>query len=132
MNNLQSALELTVVGMGMTFLSIGALALGMYLMTILLRAKGEAPSPKADREEQDMKREEEMQSYRSGELPSADVCRRAAAAAVAVAMAVAASGKRQPTREPGGYPPAHETWNGFARSRHLSGRLQYEARRSRR
>lgn len=129
MNELRSALELTVVGMGMTFLSIGALALGMFLMTTLLRGKDKTPLPEVGREEEELTMGKEIQSNQGGERPSADARRRAAAAAVAVAMALRESEPRQRTEEPGRYSPAHEAWNGFARSRHLSVRLLYEARR---
>lgn len=58
--NLDIALRLTVIGMGVTFAAIGVLVLGMYLMTLLLR---EHPKPDEDesiplfvREEEEMRR----------------------------------------------------------------------------
>jgi Na+-transporting methylmalonyl-CoA/oxaloacetate decarboxylase gamma subunit len=126
--SLRSALELMVLGMGMTFLSLGALALGMYLMTAVLRGKERDRLPEQDDERL---AGEEVVAYHEGEFADdrsggEDARRRAVAAAVAVALALA----EVPSAPPD--PAAHQDpWNAFARSLHLSRRSQYEARRFR-
>lgn len=132
--SLRSALELTVLGMGMTFLSIGALTLGMYVMTAVFRGKDRAVVLESD---QDQLAGDAVAAYREGGatdgVPVDDEARRrAAAAAVAVAMALAET-QQDASAQPAWHSAvvAPELWNAFARSLHLSRRAQYDARRFR-
>ncbi len=127
----RSALQLMILGMGMTFLSLGALTLGMYLLTAIFRDKGGAELPELDDE---LPVGEDVSAYREGEftgdaIAGEEARRRAAAAAVAVALAMTEADERLEC------PPAsraiQDPWNAFARSLHLSRRTQYEARRFR-
>ncbi len=73
--NLQIALRLTVLGMGVTFTAIGVLVLGMYLMTWLLRERPGAADDVDESIPLFVREEEES--------------RRRLAAAIAAAVAVA-------------------------------------------
>jgi Na+-transporting methylmalonyl-CoA/oxaloacetate decarboxylase gamma subunit len=100
---LSEALRYTLIGMGMTFAAIGALVVGMYLLTALApgreaeetpeaRVGGAAPEPQAGNDRH-----------------------RAAVAAVAVALAEASR-----ARSPRGIRPgAADRWTTFVRSQHL-------------
>jgi Na+-transporting methylmalonyl-CoA/oxaloacetate decarboxylase gamma subunit len=131
---LWSALELTVLGMGMTFLSLGALALGMYVMTAIFRGKERAEVSVLGNE---LPAGDEVAAYREGEFAEErgadnEARRRAAAAAVAVALALTEARTAPGTQTASFAPPAiHDPWNAFARSLHLSRRTQYDARRFR-
>lgn len=131
---LKSALELTFLGMGMTFLSIGALTLGMYVMTAIFRGKDRAVVPELDRDE--VVDADVAVQYRdtavdaNGDAAEAD--RRATAAAVAVALALL------DMQLDGAVASAHiapvvveDAWNAFARGSHLLRRACYDARRFR-
>ncbi len=127
---LTTALELTVLGMGMTFLSLGALVLGMYLLTALFKGKEPATMDEAGPSESEPERTRLYPSAapESGTLAELEEAqRRTAAATVAVALALAeadASHSDKPVcRE------THEAWNDFARGLHLSRRLRYESRK---
>ena len=138
---LAQALELTVLGMGMTFASIGALALGMLAMTYLTRGRkrDDVAGSKPGTERQT---EGEPAAMVTPESPSA-VTAAAAVAAVAVALAVEESMAAQAaaaavavslaTLEEAAVPspPTDGAWNSFVRGAHLSRRARYESRRPR-
>ena len=124
----RSALQLMALGMGMTFLSLGALALGMYVMTAVLRGKEKVRLPEL---EDDLPAAEEVAAYHEGEFAGdgsdgEEARRRAAAAAVAVALALADAPPASVSS-----PAVQDPWNAFARSLHLSRRIQHDARRFR-
>jgi Na+-transporting methylmalonyl-CoA/oxaloacetate decarboxylase gamma subunit len=124
----RAALELMALGMGMTFLSLGTLALGMYVMTAVLRGKEKVGLPEL---EDELPAAEEVAAYREGEFAGdinegEEVRRRVAAAAVAVALALADAPSTSVSS-----PATQDPWNAFARSLHLSRRIQHEARRFR-
>lgn len=147
---LTQALQLTALGMGMTFASIGALALGMLVMTYLTNNPfGALRAARRIKERKSVTSSTEPSA--SGRLqPSDPVAAQAAAAAVAVALAeqasagtpatgamkaaaaavavslVAEQSKRQTDR-----PGAEGVWDAYARGQHLSRRAGYEARRFR-
>lgn len=119
---LTQALNLTLVGMGMTFAAIGVLVAGMYALTTFL----------ADEEEA----EEAPEIPEVAEAPAdqaalqLDVGRyRAAAAAVAVALAQAADTART---QPTGRTVAGESWTAHVRTKQLARREHHDLRRTRR
>lgn len=109
---LSQALQLTTWGMGVTFLTIGALVLGMYAMTAVFK---DAPE-KAEEAE-----------IAPAAVPQSDERYLAAAAAVAVALAethdrlYVASGAL-----------ASSGWVDYSRSHALNQRMQHTFRRVRR
>ncbi len=116
---LSQALNLTLVGMGMTFAAIGVLVAGMYALTTFL----------ADEEEA-----EEMPEVAEAPAEQAalqlDVGRyHAAAAAVAVALAQAAdtAQMKQQSRTVVG-----ESWTAHVRTKQLARREHHDLRRTRR
>ena len=126
-NALVQALWLTVIGMGMTFLSIGALVGGIYLLTRLTRTRPNAPAPLPNEailtgEEVHMATGPRVEQPVLGS--DVDYRRRAAAVAVATALALA-EGERQVL--PGA--PAGSGWDAYVRARHLSSRETYASRR---
>ena len=141
---LAQALQLTVLGMGMTFASIGVLALGMLLMTWMTREKDKAGVPVGVRDGDEMGTIE-MASSSEVDGPPDEAAARAAAAAVAVALATrtpATSGAAQAAAVAvalaghGSVTPqvevsAVDAWDGYVRSLHLSRRARYDARRVR-
>lgn len=123
---LSQALNLTLVGMGMTFAAIGVLVAGMYALTTFL----------ADEEEA----EEAPEIPEVAEAPAdqaalqLDVGRyharyRAAAAAVAVALVQAADTART---QPTGRTVAGESWTAHVRTKQLARREHHDLRRTRR
>ena len=110
---LKQALYLTVVGMGMTFLAIGALVASMYLMTAFIK----------DRPAQEEEPLEEAPLTMP--TPAKDERYLAAAAAVAVALATQAA-----TVTATGSSPTAD-WSAYIRRQHLSARQRYEARKCR-
>jgi hypothetical protein len=152
---LGDALRLTVLGMGMTFLSIGALVGGMFLLTWVTRARsGPGPSERL--------RPGAGSDSRAGQLDvgspdAAPSCsgpdlaesppglsesaweheegrRRAVAAAVAVSLALDAASGRALTRSlpepsPGAGVREESLWNAYARGLHLSARSAWDHRR---
>ena len=139
---LAQALQLTVLGMGMTFASIGVLALGMLVMTWMTREKDKAGVPVGVRDGDEMGTIE-MASSSEVDGPPDEAAARAAAAAVAVALATrtpATSGAAQAVAVAlaghGSVTPqvevsAVDAWDGYVRSLHLSRRARYDARRVR-
>jgi len=147
---LAQALQLTVLGMGMTFASIGVLALGMLLLTRMTREKDKAGTPDgtpagvplggeigtiemADRSEVDGPPAEAAACVAAVAVAVALANRAPAtrgavkAAAAAVAVALAGHGAAMPQVEVF----AVDAWDGYVRSVHLSRRARYVARRVR-
>ena len=152
--NLAQALQLTVLGMGMTFASIGALALGMLLMTRMTREKNRAGVPAGTPAtapvgvpDDDEIGTNEMAERSEVDGPPGGAAARVAAAAVAaalanrppaiggaeqavaaaVAVALAGHGAATPQVEIS----AVDAWDGYVRSVHLSRRARYDVRRVR-
>ena len=144
---LAQALQLTVLGMGMTFASIGVLALGMLLLTRMAREKDRAGTPVGDE-----MGTIEMAERSEAEGPSGEAAARAAAAAVAVALAHRPPAARVPATSGAAQAAAAavavalaghgsamrqvevsavDAWDGYIRSVHLSRRARYGARRVR-
>lgn len=128
------ALELTVLGMGMTFISIGALVGGMYLLTFLTRPRAQAESA-VDNAERGVVEEAGWRSIPASEDATSteddrERSRRAAAATVAVARALAESRGRAPAVTTSG-DGGDSAWSSHARSLHLAQRMRYEARKLR-
>ncbi len=145
--SLAQSLQLTILGMGMTFLSIGALVAGMFLLTrltavragagagISAAARVEPPAAEAaliegealltTRSEIHFTPQEGMQL--AGD--DAEIRRRVAAAAVAVGLALQ---ERSAPAPEAAQPAAADAWNIYARSLHLSGRARYVSLRGRR
>ncbi|MDY0019750.1 MAG: OadG family protein [Anaerolineae bacterium] len=98
---LRQALWYTVIGMGITFLSLGALAVGMYVLTALPTGKKKAEEPPTE-----------------VAAPQADDRYLAAAAAVSVALAQAQV--IRPTARATSNP-----WSAYVRSYHLAQRSQH-------
>ncbi|MGC9347265.1 MAG: OadG family protein [Anaerolineae bacterium] len=127
--SLAQALELTVLGMGMTFGAILVLILFMYLMTYLTRQRSTTSAAGLGGDGA-MSVGEEMAEMRHGGDESATLDRvrrqRAAAAAVAVAMAL---GERIADVKPAADAEAAAAWDIYMRTRHLSQRVRYESRK---
>jgi Na+-transporting methylmalonyl-CoA/oxaloacetate decarboxylase gamma subunit len=131
---LVQGLQLTVLGMGMTFASIGALVVGMYLMTAVTRTRRSradvsltAPDDEGERVSLESAALESgrLSSPGDGEDGAEDRTRvRAAAAAVAVALAEA-----EATADAVMSHPSDNAWDIYVRSRHLSRRTRYDLRR---
>jgi len=131
---LVQGLQLTVLGMGMTFASIGALVVGMYLMTAVTRTKrSRADVTLTDPGDEGERVSLESAALESGRLSStgdgedeagdrAKVRAAAAAVAVALAEAEASEGASMPCR-------SDNAWDIYVRSRHLSRRTRYDLRR---
>ncbi len=122
---LVQGLKLTILGMGMTFASIGALVVGMYLMTAVTRTRQTRTDlalvePGTEGEGVSLEREEiASTTVRS----TRDAKYRAAASAVAVALAEDAQ------RQSAGMPRGSEAaWDIFVRNRHVSRRTRYDLR----
>ena len=151
---LAQALQLTVLGMGMTFASIGVLVLGMLLLARMTREKGNAGTPggtPVDRAAGVPLGGEigkiEMAERSGVDGPPAEAAARVAAVAVAVALAnrapetrgaaqaaaaavaVALAGHGSAMRQV--EVSAVDAWDGYVRSVHLSRRARYGARRVR-
>ncbi|MBN1246716.1 MAG: OadG family protein [Anaerolineae bacterium] len=123
---LSQALWLTVIGMGMTFLSIGALVGGIYLLTHLTRAKEMAPVEPAS-ESSRSGTEAVFSAPADWDAAEAEPRRRAVAAAVAVAMALEVDGRA--VAATGAEIRPTSPWNAYVRGLHLSSRTRYESRR---
>jgi Na+-transporting methylmalonyl-CoA/oxaloacetate decarboxylase gamma subunit len=116
---LSQALWFTLVGMGMTFAAIGALVLGMYLLTYLFpersQEEAEVPAPPTEVEEE------------KGAAREAERRRLAAVAAAAVAVAQASTA---PSADEGAG-GAVDQWRSFVRSQHLTHRTPHAGYRRR-
>ena len=131
---LVQGLQLTVLGMGMTFASIGALVVGMYLMTAVTRTRRSRAdvslTASGDEGERVSLESAALESGRlsstgDGEDEAEDRAKvRAAAAAVAVALAEA-----EATADAATSHPSDNAWDIYVRSRHLSRRTRYDLRR---
>ncbi len=110
---LQQALVVTVWGMGVTFATLGALVLGMYALTALLK---DAPESAMDAA---------LDAAPTPALP--DARQLAAVAAVAVALATA-----QPAVVAPAPTSAAQGWSGYARNQALNRLTQHQSRRARR
>jgi Na+-transporting methylmalonyl-CoA/oxaloacetate decarboxylase gamma subunit len=127
-------LQLTLLGMGMTFASIGALVVGMYLMTAVTRTE-RSKGKSALRGHRDEGENVSLNNAALGRgaLPSTeesvdDAKYRAAAAAVAVALAEADTDVSSAAP-----PPASSSaWDIYIRGRHVSHRTRYDLRQRRR
>lgn len=129
-----SALRLTLLGMGMTFLSIGALVGGMFLLTRLtMRRQTDQPQQmvtygaETGGDERPSGLPESRGSNLEGRWDDDEERRRSVAAAVAVSMALNAESDRSP-----GMMREETLWNGYVRGLHLSARSRYESLRGRR
>ncbi len=123
---LSQALWLTVIGMGMTFLSIGALVGGIYLLMYLTRTKERVPST-LPAELATSGTEPLPVGQPATEVPDAESRRRSVAAAVAVAMALAADLPTAPMADSRSMTTG--SWNTYVRALHLSSRSHYMSRR---
>ncbi len=156
---LAQALQLTVLGMGMTFASIGVLALGMLLLTRMTREKDRAGTPGGTPDDTPAGVPDggeigtiEMAERSEVDGPPAEAAARAAAVAVAVALANRPPAARAPATRGavkaaaaavavalaghGSATPqvevsAANAWDGYGRSAHLSSRARYDVRRVR-
>lgn len=150
---LAQALRLTALGMGMTFASIGALALGMLAMTYLtngsrLRAKdGRERKTLDDRTSESQAKPATAESIPAGHAvvrPEAAAAAAAvgvalarlaedhameAAQAAAAAVAVSLIDQQGSVSSAPSYPGAAEPWNSYVRGAHLSRRARYESQR---
>ena len=151
---LADALRLTLWGMGMTFVSLGALVGGMFLLTWVTRSQtdgrrqtrrrtGDGERPQTDGGEGGLEGDApvvdgggRVDLAVQPELVTGDDAegrRRAAAAAVAVAWALQARGRGRAVLPPaGGGVRGERGWDVYARGLRLAGRARYEALRGRR
>ena len=144
---LAQALQLTVLGMGMTFASIGVLALGMLLLTRMAGEKDKAGTPAGTPDGGEIDTTE-MAERSEVDGPPGEAAARAAVAAVAVALVNRAPATRGAAQAAAaavavalaghgsGIIPqvevsAVDAWDGYVRSGHLSRRARYDARRVR-
>jgi len=115
------ALQLTVIGMGMTFLAIAALVAGMYGLTTLFPADWNSPQKSAEKGAEVS--EADMVAALMGEE---DDEARYVAAVAAVSVAVAQGAKRDvPKIEI--VPP--DSWTAYIRGQYTAQRNQYNALR---
>ena len=141
---LGDALRLTLWGMGMTFVSLGALVGGMFLLTWVTRRRtGDGERPQTDGGEGGLEGDAlvvdgggRVDLAVQRELVTGDDAegrRRAAAAAVAVAGALQARGRGGAVLPPAdGGVRGERGWDVYARGLRLAGRARYEALRGRR
>lgn len=125
-------LQLTMLGMGMTFASIGALVVGMYFMTAVTRGK----RPRAEATLKVQRDGGEGVSVDSAALEgghlslteesSGDAKYRAAVAAVAVALTEAEA--QAPSIAPR---VSDAAWDIYVRGQHVSRRMRYDLRQRR-
>jgi Na+-transporting methylmalonyl-CoA/oxaloacetate decarboxylase gamma subunit len=143
---LGQALQLTLLGMGMTFASIGALALGMWGITYLTRGARPQPSieeghenvgyvgagtgMRAAADDPDMAVEQMNQAVAAATAVALALAEQAQArgAAQAAAAAVAVSQVAQPVPA---FRATSGAWDSFVRSASLSQRARYDARKPR-
>ncbi len=134
---LNQSLLLTLIGMGMTFASIGVLVLGMYAMTAFIKDKANVE----EEETPEAAPAVELEPWAWG--PADNQRPLAAAAAVSVALAEQTSSARYlaaaaavagalATTAPAAVQPApadaSSAWNAHVRSRNLARRSDYVAR----
>ncbi len=128
---LKQALVLTVWGMGMTFLALGALVIGMYLMTALSKDRTE-PHPESDTTMDASMEEDNIQSDFEHLIIENQVIEQngadlnlavAATVAVALALSLESEEKQYNTPAPIAAPAA---WDHYVRGRHLSQRSHFE------
>jgi Na+-transporting methylmalonyl-CoA/oxaloacetate decarboxylase gamma subunit len=139
--DLADALMLTLTGMGMTFISIGVLTLGMYLMRALTNRKRQLPSdgpldqgPVAGEPvDVEVPADVAVDHHAAAAAAAVAVQRAVAAQAAAAAIAVAEATRRQLPERSADFAqcPPEQAWNTYVRGRHLSLRSRYEARRAR-
>jgi sodium pump decarboxylase gamma subunit len=110
MSELTQALRYTLIGMGMTFGAIGALVLGMYLLTAVAGRKKKEKSEVADA----------PTSPKVAPIAETRDEARALAAAAAVAVAVSQATERQGIPEPTGT----GQWRRYVRHHHLEQRTR--------
>lgn len=141
-STLTAALQLTVIGMGMTFLSIGALTLGMYVLTRLTQEK-EAPAPSdialeaqaramgADLEDAQSPDAVDLAGDPAPTPSQGEDARRRQAAAAAVAVALsqhASSGPRYAVSGKDGRAVGADAWTTYVRGQLLSRRVRHDLR----
>ena len=137
---LKQALILTGWGMGMTFLAIGALVVGMYFLTMVIKDKEDTDvdnvveynSPEDVGELviglplDDTQRHLETPDIENiGITPNNDDQNRALAASVAVAIALSQESEDK-EEETFTAIITQDAWNHYVRGRHLSQRSRYE------
>ena len=117
--------------MGMTFLAIGALVLGMYLMMILVKdPKLVKPDSEEGVDNQTDYHQEDTDDVTDNEDPGINQpveLTTAAVAAVAVAIALAQHTGAQIPMSP--LKAENNAWDYYVRGHHLSQRSRYEQRR---
>ncbi|MGC9356509.1 MAG: OadG family protein [Anaerolineae bacterium] len=110
---LSQALWYTLIGMGMTFAAIGALVLGMYLLTYLFPERKEE------------KGEVEVPAPPPDAVPGKEAARaveRRRLAAIAAATVAVAQASKAPTLEEGAG-SAMDQWRSFVRGQQLTHRI---------
>ena len=131
---LKQALILTGWGMGMTFLSIGALVVGMYLMTTLIRDKKNVNLASAlefdEKTEESPNNIDHFTEENEDRKQINDDKYLAAAAAVAVALAVPRESETHHGNSSEIY-TASAAWDHYTRGRHVSQRSRFEQLRFR-
>ncbi len=121
--SLLQALQLTVVGMGMTFAAIGTLVAGMYLLTALTREPEEAaPEPPPDPNKLTILGI--TVDISQVNAAPAEAKQRAVAAAVAVAMAAARPAAMI-------RPTVVDNWAAYVRMQHVMRRRYHRMRGAR-
>jgi Na+-transporting methylmalonyl-CoA/oxaloacetate decarboxylase gamma subunit len=133
---IKQSLILTGWGMGMTFLAIGALMVGMYTMTLLVKEKRDLlDEDKVDDSSFDFAGEDSTQYPETDRInikehvPNRGEKYRAVAASVAVAIAIAdETGKSQ---EASSLTQIPSIWDFYVRGRYLSQRTIYESQKKR-
>ena len=126
-------LQLTVLGMGMTFAAIGALVIGMYVMTAVTRTRRpDVGATRTDGQEEGGRVSLDGAALESETLSSAEKSgdnARYRAAVAAVAVALAEAGQRTAEEMPR---QSGDVWDLYVRGRHLSRRMRYDLRQRRR
>jgi Na+-transporting methylmalonyl-CoA/oxaloacetate decarboxylase gamma subunit len=133
---IKQSLILTGWGMGMTFLAIGALMVGMYTMTILFKEKHDpAVEDKVEDVAYDSSEEDSTQHLETDDIniiryaPQQREQYRAVAASVAVAIAIAEETRKSQETLPLTQIPS--LWDFYVRGHHVSQRTFYESRKRR-
>jgi Na+-transporting methylmalonyl-CoA/oxaloacetate decarboxylase gamma subunit len=141
---LAQALRLTVLGMGMTFASIAALALGMWGMTYLTRMRSRESPAEGGQENvapvgSDVAVQGAADPIDQAEVREADAApaetapaeTASADAAQAAAVAVAVSQTTQLSDVALEHQAPSEAWDTFVRGANLARRARYDARKPR-
>lgn len=146
---LVQALRLTVLGMGMTFTSIAALALGMWGMTVLTRVTSPDASTEGGKENVEPVASDVAGDPIDGIGETSDLVEAVAAATAvalaladqaevrdadavkAAAVAVAVSQAMQSPDVASGHQAPSEAWDAFVRGGNLARRARYDARKPR-